>query len=306
MTVSAYAKVNLTLEVFGKRPDGYHALRSVVMPISLADTLEVEATDDGTISSDTGYDDDLCVKAARVLKSSVPSATSSSVSSLPSSLGASIHVTKRIPAGGGLGGGSADAAAVLRALNELWALGLTREELAEIGAQVGSDVPALVLGGPVLMEGRGERVEDLRLETGDLNLVLVNPGVHSSTKDVYAAFVERASCPFVPSPSAAFVERASCPFAGSPTAKMADALRSGDLSAIAAATMNDLQAPAVKLHPEIADALTSLRTTGATGVTMTGSGSCVYGFASDAATAEKISAELNLKGYQAWPLHAIS
>ena len=322
MTVSGYAKVNLTLEVFGKRPDGYHALRSVVMPISLADTLEIEATDDGTISSDTGYDDDLCVKAARVLKSSVPSATSSSVSSLPSSLGASIHVTKRIPAGGGLGGGSADAAAVLRALNELWALDLSREELAEIGAQVGSDVPALVLGAPVLMEGRGERVKDLRLETGDLNLVLVNPGVHSSTKDVYAAFAERASCPFtpspsaafaerascpfVPSPSAAFVERASCPFAGSPTAKMADALRSGDLSAIAAAAMNDLQAPAVKLHPEIADALTSLRTTGATGVTMTGSGSCVFGFVPDAATAEKVSAELNLRGYQAWPLHAIS
>ena len=296
MTVSAYAKVNLTLEVFGKRSDGYHALRSVVMPISLADTLEVEPTGDGTISSDTGYDDDLCVKAARVLRSQI-SNLKSQISDIGdqgadsgTQVGVSIHVTKRIPAGGGLGGGSADAAAVLRALNELWALDLSREELAEIGAQVGSDVPSLVLGGPVLMEGRGERVKDLRLETGDLNLVLVNPGVHSSTKDVYAASVERASCPF----------------AGSPTAKMVDALRSGDLSAIAAATMNDLQAPAVKLHPEIADALTSLRTAGATGVTMTGSGSCVYGFASDAATAEKISAELNLKGYQAWPLHAIS
>ena len=282
MTVSAPAKVNLTLDVYGKRPDGYHALRSVVMPISLADTLEIEATEDGTIFSDTGYDDDLCVKAAHALKSSV--------SRLPSSCGASIRVMKRIPAGGGLGGGSADAAAVLRALNELWGLKLSREELSEISAQVGSDVPALVLGGAVLMEGRGERVEDLRLETEDLNLVLVNPGVHSSTKDVYAATVERASCPF----------------ADSPTAKMVAALRSGDLVQIAAATMNDLQAPAMKLHPAISDALVSLRTAGATGVTMTGSGSCVFGFAPDARAAEKISAELNLRGCQSWPVQTLS
>ena len=139
MTVEAYAKVNFTLEVFGKRADGYHALRSVVMPISFSDTLDIEVADDGEITSDTGYDDDLCVKAARILRSS-------SLIPRPSSLGAAIRVAKRIPAGGGLGGGSADAAAVLRALNELWEVGLSREELAEVGAQVGSDVPALVMG----------------------------------------------------------------------------------------------------------------------------------------------------------------
>ena len=157
MTVEANAKVNFTLEVFGKRADGYHALRSVVMPISLSDTLDIEVTEDGSITSDTGYDDDLCVKAARVLRSQI--------SDLRSQIGAAIHVTKRIPAGGGLGGGSADAAAVLRTLNELWKVGLSREELAEIGAQVGSDVPALVMGGPVVMEGRGEKVQDLRRKT---------------------------------------------------------------------------------------------------------------------------------------------
>ena len=279
MKIEACAKVNFTLDVYGTRPDGYHALRSVVMPISLADTLEIEAAADGSITSDTGYDDDLCVKAARVLKSSV--------SSLPSSLGATIHVTKRIPAGGGLGGGSADAAAVLRALNELWELELPLPELAEIGAQVGSDVPALVLGGAVLMEGRGERVQDLRLKTGDLNLVLVNPGVASSTKDVYATCGAREKD------------------APSPTDAMIAALKTGELAQIAAATSNDLQDPAVKLHPEIADALTSLRTAGATGVTMSGSGSCVFGFVPDAATAERISAELNFKGYQTWPVLAI-
>ena len=297
MKIEAYAKVNFTLDVYGTRPDGYHALRSVVMPISLADTLEIETTADGSITSDTGYDDDLCVKAARVLRSQISNLKSqisdfgaqisdfgARGSDFGAQVGVSIHVTKRIPAGGGLGGGSADAAAVLRALNELWELELPLPELAEIGAQVGSDVPALVLGGAVLMEGRGERVQDLRLKTGDLNLVLVNPGVHSSTREVYAACGAREKD------------------ASSPTDAMVAALKAGDFAQIVAATSNDLQAPAVKLHPEIADALTSLRTAGAMGVTMSGSGSCVFGFAPDSATAERISADLNFRGLQSWPV----
>ena len=297
MKIEAYAKVNFTLDVYGTRPDGYHALRSVVMPISLADTLEIETTADGSITSDTGYDDDLCVKAARVLRSQISNLKSqisdfgaqisdfgARGSDFGAQVGVSIYVTKRIPAGGGLGGGSADAAAVLRALNELWELELPLPELAEIGVQVGSDVPALVLGGAVLMEGRGERVQDLRLKTGDLNLVLVNPGVHSSTREVYAACGAREKD------------------ASSPTDAMVAALKAGDFAQIVAATSNDLQAPAMKLHPEIADALTSLRTAGATGVTMSGSGSCVFGFAPDSATAERISADLNFRGLQSWPV----
>ena len=292
MKVEANAKVNFTLEVFGKRADGYHALRSVVMPISLADTLDIETTDDGEITSDTGYDDDLCVKAARVLKCV---ATASSPShgghdgedAVVTQKGATICVKKRIPAGGGLGGGSADAAAVLRALNELWKVGLSREELAEVGAQIGSDVPALVMGCPVIMEGRGERVEDVRLKTEDLNLVLVNPGVHSSTKEVYAACEAR---------SLGGEDQA---------AKMVSALQAGDLSRIAAAFMNDLQVPAVKLHPEIADALVSLRTSGVVGAMMSGSGSSVFGLARDADEAVRISAELNARGLQAMPVQTL-
>ena len=283
MKVEAFAKVNLTLEVFGKRADGYHALRSVVMPISLSDTLDIKVTDDGSITSDTGYDDDLCVKAARVLRQ-CQDVRRETKDARP---GAAIRVTKRIPAGGGLGGGSADAAAVLRALNELWKIGLTREELAEIGAQVGSDVPALVMGSPVVMEGRGERVEDLRLKTGYLNLVLVNPGVHSSTKEVYAACETR-------------------PLDGAnATTKMVAALKAGDLGKIAAALMNDLQPPAVRQHPEIADALVSLRTAGVVGAMMSGSGSSVFGLVADEAAAQRISQELNAKGLRAWPVHTI-
>ena len=284
MRAEACAKVNFTLEVFGKRADGYHALRSVVMPITLSDTLDIEVMDDGEITSDTGYDDDLCVKAARILRSSV--------SSLPSSLGAAIRVTKRIPAGGGLGGGSADAAAVLRALNELWNVGLPREELAEVGAQVGSDVPALVFNAPVVMEGRGERVTPLirsfeHSEHPNIHLVLVNPGVHSSTKEVYAACTPR-------------------PLDGEDaTARMIEAIGSGNPEKIAAALMNDLQSPAVKHHPEIADALVSLRTAGVIGAMMSGSGSSVFGIVRDAAEAERISSEMNARGYKAWPVQTL-
>ena len=296
MKVEANAKVNFTLEVFGKRADGYHALRSVVMPISLSDTLDIEVTDDGEITSDTGYADDLCVKAARVLKSSV--------SSLLSSIGATIRVTKRIPAGGGLGGGSADAAAVLRALNELWKIGLSREELAEVGAQVGSDVPALVLGGPVIMEGRGEIVKSLgACACGDLSsehrsigasehlrtlhLVLSNPGINCSTKEVYGACGERS------------LDGEDL------TAKMVAAIKSGDLEQIAAVLMNDLQEPAVKMHPEIADALASLKSAGVIGAVMSGSGSSVFGLVHDAAEAERLSSELNARGCRTWPVQTV-
>ena len=284
MKVEAFAKVNLTLEVFGKRADGYHALRSVVMPITLSDTLDVEVTDDGLITSDTGYDDDLCVKAARVLRQCQDVRRETK----DVRLGAAIRVAKRIPAGGGLGGGSADAAAVLRALNEFWKIGFSREELAEVGAQVGSDVPALVMGGPVVMEGRGEKVAPLSdLQPSTFNLVLVNPGVQSSTKEVYAACEER-------------------PLDGeNATEKMIAALKAGHLGKIAAALMNDLQSPAVRQHPEIADALVSLRTAGVIGAMMSGSGSSVFGLVADESEARRISSEMNARGYKAWPVQTL-
>lgn len=249
MTVKAFAKVNLTLEVYGKRPDGFHELSSIVQPISLFDTLEIERTDDGSVSSDTGYgEQDLIVHAARLLK-----------------VGARIQVIKRIPAGGGLGGGSADAAATLLSLNELYALGKTPAELAALGAAIGSDVPALVLAqhyrSPVLMTGRGERVsrmdESLFVSLGLPSrpyLVLVNPGVSSSTAEVYKHCTARTS------PAVGMV--------------------------------NDLEAPACRLYPEISKALDALRAAGAKKVMMSGSGATVFGFAESLAIAERIADSL--------------
>ena len=273
MTVEAYAKVNLTLEVYGRRSDGYHALRSVVLPVSFFDTLTVE--DALALSSDSGYPDDLCLKAARVLEPT---------------RGASIHVEKHIPAGGGLGGGSADAAATLVALNDLWGLMKPREELAEIGAQVGSDVPSLVLGGPVLMEGRGEKVTRLAglTDGAHLHVVLVHPGVASSTAEVYA----RYEAPAVSGRRSA-------------TDAMAAALAANDFDGIVAALANDLTAPATELHPEIATALERLKAAGAAGVSMSGSGSTVFGLVRTASEADALAAKMQEAGYAAWAVRSV-
>lgn len=275
MKIEAPAKVNFTLEVFGVRPDGFHSLRSVVVPVSLCDTLEIEL--DRGISSDTGFDGCLCVKAAEALRRACCTAA-----------GAHITVEKRIPTGGGLGGGSADAAATLVALNELWSLGMSRAELAEIGAQVGSDVPALVLGGAVLMEGRGERVSRIEIPPDvRLHMVLVNPGVFCSTAAVYAHCAGRLQ------------NDASILY------NMVSAMRSGDVTAVGAALMNDLQHSASRLHPEIDMAASALRDAGAHAVLMSGSGSTVFGLVPDETRGREIAAFLEAKGYWARCVHTI-
>ena len=280
MTVEAYAKVNLTLAVYGKRADGYHALRSIVQPIALADTLEIEPTDDGLVSSDTGYgENDLIVRAARAL---VSRSRAAGTSRLPGPHGCRVRVTKRLPAGGGLGGGSADAAAALNALNALWRLGKSPEELADIGAAVGSDVPALVLAQhyrrPVLMEGRGEKVSvlrRLRFPLRGLPLVLANPGVHSSTPEVFAHCTPRVS----DATGAAFSPR-----------------EGGDVLRL----FNDLQEAAIALHPEIDATLEALRSLGARETMMSGSGATVFGFVETDSEAERLVKALQARGFSAW------
>ncbi|MBQ5796169.1 MAG: 4-(cytidine 5'-diphospho)-2-C-methyl-D-erythritol kinase [Kiritimatiellae bacterium] len=275
MIIEAFAKVNFTLEVFGRRPDGFHDLRSVVVPVSLSDTLELELAED--IVSNSGFVDDLCVKAAEALREACQCR-----------LGAAIKVEKRIPVGGGLGGGSADAAAVLVALNSLWGLGKSREELARIAAAVGSDVPALTLGGAVVMEGRGEKVRALELPSGmRFHLVLVNPGVFCSTGEVYARCNKRLQ------KDAAILYN------------MVSAMETGSCSAAGSAMMNDLQESAISLHPEIATAMTALEEAGAGAVLMSGSGSTVFALVPSEARGREIAALMEAKGYWARSVHTV-
>ena len=163
---TATAKLNLTLEVIGKREDGFHDLASIVISLDLADEVRLTPTNSTrTISyrSESGRpvsietDDDIVVRAWDVLERQV---------GIPS--GASIEVLKRIPVTSGLGGGSTDAAAFLRLARRAWHLPLSDEELCRIGSQVGSDVPACIVGGPLRMSGRGERVEPLSVPSNVL------------------------------------------------------------------------------------------------------------------------------------------
>ena len=267
MKIPARAKINLTLEVLGDRPDGYHDLHSVVMPVSVADSIVLEHSDASSPSlSVTAADGapvdltklgppekNLAVKAALVLAAETQHRPCVSIS-----------IEKRIPLGGGLGGGSADAAAVLVGLNDLWDLGLTRLELATIGAFVGSDVPALALGGAVLMEGRGERVSPLFPEgTTDIppiDLVLVNPGVFSSTPAVFKANRNTRL-----TNDARILDN------------IRQSLAAGDVEGVSRAMDNDLADAARTLYPEIGQAEDALRAAGAVGVLMSGSGATVFG-----------------------------
>src|SRR5437016_10219566 len=158
----AHAKLNVFLRVLGRRADGYHEIESLIVPVSLADDVTVRLDPElrlsvrGELADSVPLDEDnLVVRAARVL------AATGGVDA-----GADIELEKRIPVAAGLGGGSADAAAALLALNELWGCGLEAGELLACGAKVGSDVPALLAGRPVLARGRGEGVEPAEAAPG--------------------------------------------------------------------------------------------------------------------------------------------
>ena len=166
VTVQAPAKVNLTLEVLGKRPDGYHDIASVMQAISLFDTLTFLPSDEIEVLAEIEEletQDNLVYRAAMLLKET------SGVSA-----GAEIRLDKQIPLAAGLGGGSSDAAATLLGLDRLWSLGLAEAEMKELAAQLGSDVPFFVTGGTALVEGRGERVSNVKTPT-TLWLVLAFP-----------------------------------------------------------------------------------------------------------------------------------
>jgi 4-diphosphocytidyl-2-C-methyl-D-erythritol kinase len=178
-TWPAPAKLNLFLHVVGQRPDGYHDLQTVFQLIDLCDRITIDVRDDPAIDRPKGPDtvapeDDLTVRAARALQKATGVRR-----------GATLRVRKGIPIGGGLGGGSSDAATVLLALNDLWDTGLSIDELAELGLGLGADVPVFVRGASAWGEGRGERLTPVELPVKWY--VIVHPDVEVSTRQVFAA-----------------------------------------------------------------------------------------------------------------------
>jgi 4-diphosphocytidyl-2-C-methyl-D-erythritol kinase len=175
----APAKLNLFLHIVGRRPDGYHELQTLFQLIDLCDTVSVVVRNDGLIERPIGPIDvapeaDLVVRAARALQARTGV-----------SLGATLRVFKKIPQGGGLGGGSSDAATTLLALNRLWGCGLSLDELAGIGLPLGADVPVFVRGSSAWAEGVGERLTPVQLP--ERWFVVVHPGVGVATREVFQA-----------------------------------------------------------------------------------------------------------------------
>ena len=177
----APAKLNLFLHILGRRPDGYHELQTCFQFIDLCDEISIEVREDGRIRrsvaiASVAEDADLCVRAARALKTAANC-----------SLGADIGVLKRIPMGGGLGGGSSDAATCLVALNHLWNLHWPAQDLAALGLKLGADVPVFVHGHAAWAEGVGERLTVLRPPSApeECNYLILKPNVSVSTAEVF-------------------------------------------------------------------------------------------------------------------------
>lgn len=173
LVLEAHAKINLTLEILGKRHDGYHNLVSVMQTVELHDTVTLEQAGDISLEcSDPalGGDDNLALTAARMMREVAGAG-----------LGVHIRLDKRIPAAAGLGGGSSDAAAVLRGLNRLWHAGLTGGELASLALTLGSDVPYLLRGGTALVQGRGDDVAPLPNAAMEW-IVILSPAIEMKNK----------------------------------------------------------------------------------------------------------------------------
>jgi 4-diphosphocytidyl-2-C-methyl-D-erythritol kinase len=265
--VFAPAKVNLFLEVHGKRPDGFHEIATLVLAVDLGDDLAISPVETGDVAltcDDPGLTvgpDNLVLKAASRLRSETGC-----------SLGAAIRLTKRVPWAAGLGGGSSDAAAALQGLNELWKLGLSVAELARIGAALGSDVPFFLGGAAAWATGRGEVIAPLDVGR-PLDLVLLKPAEGLGTADVY----RRLTVPAEPKDGSA----------------VRGALAAGDVDALGAALFNRLQEPAFELCPAAADWHRRLTEYGTAGALLTGSGSCLFALCRNPQEARRVHDDLS-------------
>lgn len=267
----APAKLNLFLHVVGRRADGYHLLQTVFRFIGLADTLRFEPREDGCIVLATPTPgvppgQDLVVRAAETLK----------VSAGGTAPGVTIHLEKRIPMGGGLGGGSSDAATTLIALNHLWSCGLSRARLQEIGLALGADVPVFIHGRNCFAEGVGERFTDVAVPGAWY--LLTFPAAHVPTADIFRSPDLRRDTP----------------------AMKPSEWRPGTGG-------NDLDPVACALYPEIARHLAVLRRLG--DARMTGSGACCFvGFATETdarAARGELPAEMRAEVVQGLQVHPL-
>ncbi|HTO92907.1 MAG TPA: 4-(cytidine 5'-diphospho)-2-C-methyl-D-erythritol kinase [Bacteroidota bacterium] len=265
----AYAKINLGLRVTGKRDDGYHEICTVFHRVALFDDIVMLPADGITVRTSNAEipsgEGNICHAAALALRNRFNAQG-----------GVRIDITKRVPAGAGLGGGSADAAAVLRSLPALWGKSLPADQLRELAVSLGSDVPFFLGDDTALGTGRGEILEYFRLDI-PFALLLCTPPVRVSTRWAYSRVVPR-------------------PPAG-------EDLRSllvrgmADPSLLRERLVNDFESPVIREHPVIGSIKESMMRNGSLFASMSGSGSTVYGFFHDTAAAGLASAPLESLGF---------
>lgn len=267
VTINARAKINLTLDVLGKRPDGYHEVEMVMQTIELHDTVLLEEVKTGIeVVTDhpllTEGSSNIAYKAAKVL-----------VDRLKISNGLRISIHKKIPVAAGLAGGSTDAAAVLTGINQLWNLGLKFEELAQYGGEIGSDIPFCIRGGTAVASGRGEIISPLP-EIPELWMVLAKPQLEVSTAEIYKHF------------------RAEKVIRRPDTKAMISAVKAGKTPEIVTNLVNVLESVTLERYPEVASLKASMSQLGVVNPLMSGSGPSVFGFVDNRKDAEKIAATL--------------
>ncbi len=274
----APGKINLYLEITGKRADGYHNVVMVLQSVALADRLTLERQN--TIELHCDRDElptdasNLAVKAALLLQHHTGYRG-----------GVRIDIQKAIPIGAGMAGGSADAAAVLVGLNQLWQLGLTMPELETLAATLGSDVPFCIRGGTVLADGRGEQLSPL-LGLPHWPLVIVKPrGLTVSTAWAYQSYAATAH-----------------QSTHAPLSAMLSAIAHQDFGEIGCYLTNDLEPPVLAAHPAVAEAKAMLQASQPQplGVMMSGSGPTVFALCADPAAATQLYEQVDQSRFEAW------
>ncbi|TFH65077.1 MAG: 4-(cytidine 5'-diphospho)-2-C-methyl-D-erythritol kinase [Candidatus Zixiibacteriota bacterium] len=251
VTIDTPAKINLFLKILGKRPDGYHEIYSLVQTVDLYDTLTISDTTGGTelISAATTVPLDssnIIWKAVELLRRQTGFTQ-----------GIRVNLTKRIPVGAGLGGGSSDAAATLKGVTQLLDLNLSRQQLQQLGATLGSDVPFFFSTGSAIISGRGEMVEEVKIAS-DYNVLLVVPDFAISTADAYGRVKINLTNS---SPKPTFIREKI----------------SAELLPLLDQIGNDFEGLVTDGHPAVASCMQFLREAGARVVALSGSGSAFFG-----------------------------
>ncbi|HEY0099387.1 MAG TPA: 4-(cytidine 5'-diphospho)-2-C-methyl-D-erythritol kinase [Pyrinomonadaceae bacterium] len=271
-TLPSFAKINLTLRVLGRRADGYHELHTVFQTISLRDELTFRSRDDEQLELTCDAPDIPCDETNLVHRAAVALRERYGVSR-----GASVELRKKIPAGGGLGGGSSNAAVTLVGLARLWEIETERQTLAEIGASLGADVPFFLTGGTALGTGRGTDIHTLA-DLPPRHLLLITPDVNVSTAEAYKSLNAPALTKPL-SPANLTVSRVQAEISGS----------------LHAMLENDFERVVYRLYPQIERARSSLVAAGAGKALLSGSGASVFALFDSPEERERVSGRLQVE-----------